>query len=221
MSFTPQLVIDRARVLLNDTRSPFRYSDDQMLGFFNDALQRMFSLRPDAFADRVLDDLVPGSAQQSVIGGSFLDIEYVSYDNEQTAVREVIWKDFTNAQREWVGGTPGVPSKFVKDKYNPSTYHVNPRPLADVGIMLLVAENPGVFLTLGAEVDSLIDEYVPALTDCVVFLASSIDDEHVASGRAKLFYDSFLNQLGASEQVLRRNSLGPLGTSQEMRNDPQ
>ncbi len=33
-----------------------------------------------------------------------------------------------------------------------------------------------------------------------VFLAQSIDDEHVDSGRAKLFYDSFTQQLGATLQ---------------------
>ena len=33
-----------------------------------------------------------------------------------------------------------------------------------------------------------------------MFLAESIDDEHVQSGRAKLFYDSFVQQLGTSLQ---------------------
>jgi hypothetical protein len=36
--------------------------------------------------------------------------------------------------------------------------------------------------------------------DGTVFLAQSIDDEHVDSGRAKLFYDSFTQQLGATLQ---------------------
>jgi hypothetical protein len=44
------------------------------------------------------------------------------------------------------------------------------------------------------------DVYFPALVDGVVFLAESIDDEHVQSGRAKLFYDSFVQQLGAGLQ---------------------
>jgi hypothetical protein len=36
--------------------------------------------------------------------------------------------------------------------------------------------------------------------DGVVFLASSVDDEHVNSGRAKMFLDSFTQQLGVSLQ---------------------
>jgi hypothetical protein len=36
--------------------------------------------------------------------------------------------------------------------------------------------------------------------DGVVFLAESIDNEHVNSGRAKLFQDSFVQGLGVSLQ---------------------
>lgn len=40
------------------------------------------------------------------------------------------------------------------------------------------------------------DAYLGALIDGVVYFAESVDNEHANSGRAKLFYDSFCNQLG-------------------------
>jgi hypothetical protein len=42
--------------------------------------------------------------------------------------------------------------------------------------------------------------YLPSLVDGVVYLAQSIDDEHISSGRAKLFSDAFTQGLGVSLQ---------------------
>jgi hypothetical protein len=42
--------------------------------------------------------------------------------------------------------------------------------------------------------------YFPIVVDGVVFLAESIDDEHVNTNRAKLFQDSFMQGLGVSLQ---------------------
>jgi hypothetical protein len=49
--------------------------------------------------------------------------------------------------------------------------------------------------------DAPSDGYLPQLVDGVVFLASSIDDENVDSGRAKLFMDSFSQSLGVDLQA--------------------
>lgn len=223
MSFTPQLVIDRARVLLNDTRTTKRYSDEQMLGFFNDAMQRMFVLRPDAFSvDSLSVTVAVGSAKQTLASGEvFLGVQSVEYDGATSAAREVFWQDFTNAQTLWLNGPDGVPTKFVKDKHNSRQFFVNPRPASGVAINVFAALRPVVTASMATTYDRPSSKYVPALTDCVMFLASSIDDEHVVGQRAQMFYESFINQLGAGEQVTRRNSLESVAGSQEMRNDPQ
>ena len=54
--------------------------------------------------------------------------------------------------------------------------------------------------TLNQAITFPIDAYFPALVDGVVFLAESIDNEHVNSNRAKLFQDSFVQGLGVSLQ---------------------
>jgi hypothetical protein len=45
------------------------------------------------------------------------------------------------------------------------------------------------------------DTYLPAAVDGVVYLAESVDNEHVNTGRAKLFQDSFNQVLAAGLQV--------------------
>lgn len=44
-------IIRRARALLQDSDTPFRYSDVDLLDAINDGVQRCVSLRPDYFLD--------------------------------------------------------------------------------------------------------------------------------------------------------------------------
>jgi hypothetical protein len=53
---------------------------------------------------------------------------------------------------------------------------------------------------LNQEITFPTDAYFPTVVDGTVFLAESIDNEHVNSGRAKLFQDSFVQGLGVSLQ---------------------
>ena len=43
-------VITEVRRIIQDTNIPYRYSDDVLLGFANQALKRIAVLRPDLFA---------------------------------------------------------------------------------------------------------------------------------------------------------------------------
>lgn len=52
---------------------------------------------------------------------------------------------------------------------------------------------------IGDTID-LPDAYFTVIVDGVIFLAESVDDEHVNSGRAKLYQDSFVQSLGVSLQ---------------------
>jgi hypothetical protein len=47
----------------------------------------------------------------------------------------------------------------------------------------------------------LSDAFFGTIVDGVVYLVESMDDEHVQSGRAKLFLDSFVATLGTSAQT--------------------
>jgi hypothetical protein len=44
------------------------------------------------------------------------------------------------------------------------------------------------------------DSFLTTVVDGTVYLAESVDNEHVDSGRAKLFYDSFVQSLGVNAQ---------------------
>ena len=60
MAKTWQNVIDEARVILQDTQSPFRISNTAVLAKLNRGLQELARLRPDAFWDFFsIDDVHP------------------------------------------------------------------------------------------------------------------------------------------------------------------
>lgn len=53
---TIQNLLDEARLLLQDSRTPYRYTDDVLVPVLNRALQELNRIRPDAFFD-TFDDV--------------------------------------------------------------------------------------------------------------------------------------------------------------------
>jgi hypothetical protein len=82
---------------------------------------------------------------------------------------------------------------------NPNRFFVYPAPEAGVVLVGEYAQTPPDY-TLDQEIAAPTDAYFPTVVDGVVFLAESIDNEHVNSNRAKLFQDSFVQSLGVSLQ---------------------
>jgi hypothetical protein len=54
---------------------------------------------------------------------------------------------------------------------------------------------------LTAAITELGDSYLPIVVSGVVWLAESIDDEHVNAGRAQSFQQAFMSALGQSQQA--------------------
>lgn len=195
---TPAEVITEVRRLVQDQLVPYRYSDTVLLGYVNQSLQRMAILRPDLFTDIVDIATTADVAVQSLPAEAIrlVDIFQVKDGNAITEVdRETMNRNYPG----WMNEASGTPVNFMRHVKNPDRYFLYPRPAAGVVLVGEYAKSP-IDYTLNASIDVISDTYFPVLVDGVVYLAESIDDEHVQSGRAKLFYDSFVGQLGAGLQ---------------------
>jgi hypothetical protein len=195
---TPAEVITEVRRLVQDQLVPYRYSDTVLLGYVNQSLQRMAILRPDLFTDIVDIATTADVAVQSLPAEAIrlVDIFQVKNGNAITEVdRETMNRNYPG----WMNEASGTPVNFMRHVKNPDRYFLYPRPAAGVVLVGEYAKSP-IDYTLNASIDVISDTYFPVLVDGVVYLAESIDDEHVQSGRAKLFYDSFVGQLGAGLQ---------------------
>ena len=195
---TPAEVITEVRRLVQDQLVPYRYSDTVLLGYVNQSLQRMAILRPDLFTDIVDITTTADAAVQSLPAEAIrlVDIFQVKNGNAITEVdRETMNRNYPG----WMNEASGTPVNFMRHVKNPDRYFLYPRPAAGVVLVGEYAKSP-IDYTINASIDVIADTYFPIVVDGTVYLAESIDDEHVQSGRAKLFYDSFVEQLGAGLQ---------------------
>ena len=103
---TPNEVITEARRLIQDTKTPYRYSDVVMLGFVNQTLKRMVTLRPDLFA--VIADFTTtlGAVLQNCPADSTRLIEIFQV-KDGDAVTEVNRETLDRTAPGWVRETPG------------------------------------------------------------------------------------------------------------------
>ncbi len=195
---TPNEVIAEVRRLIQDTKVTYRYSDAVLLGFVNHTLKRMAMLRPDLFAVIADFPTTANTVLQSCPADSLRLIEIFQV-KDGDAVTEVNRETLDRTVPSWQRETAGQPVNFMRHVRNPNRFFVYPRPTAGVELVGEYAQTTPDY-TIDQEITYPIDAYFPAVVDGVVFLAESIDNEHVNTGRAKLFQDAFIQGLGVSLQ---------------------
>lgn len=195
---TPNEIIAEARRLIQDTKTTYRYSDAVMLGWVNMTLRRTAVLRPDLFG--VIGDIstTPNTVLQSTPADSLRLIEIFQVKNGD-AVTESRRETLDQMYPNWVNETAGAPVNFMRHVRNPNKFFVYPRPTAGIVLVGEYAQTPPSY-ALNDTISLIPDAFFPILVDGVVFLAESVDNEHVNSGRAKLFQDAYTQALGVSLQ---------------------
>ena len=194
---TPSDIITECRRLLNDTVIPYRYSDTMLLGYVNQVLKRTAVLRPDLFGEVGDITVVAGSAVQELPADAhrLLDIYQVKNGD---VVTEIDRETLSRHTPGWMTET-GTPVNFVRHVRNPTKFFLYPAPTTGITLVGEYAKTPDT-----VTVDEILAQppatFFGALVDGVMFLASSVDDEHVNQGRTKIFLDSFTQQLGVSLQ---------------------
>lgn len=195
---TPNEIITEARRLIQDTKVTFRYSDTVMLGWVNMTLRRTAVLRPDLFG--VIGD-IPTTANtvlQSTPADSLRLIEIFQVKGGD-AITESRRETLDQMYPNWVNEAAGSPVNFMRHVRNPNKFFVYPRPTAGIVLVGEYAQTPPNY-NINDTIQLLPDAFFPVVVDGVVFLAESVDNEHVNSGRAKLFQDAYTQALGVSLQ---------------------
>lgn len=189
-------VITEARKLLQDTSSEVtlrRFTDTVLLGFANQTLKRMALIRPDLFSYVGTITCVTGEVLQSAPSDSIRLMEIFRVQGG-TAVRETNRQTIDQTYPGWVDATAGACVNWMRHPRNPNKFFIYPKAPASQVLVCEYAKAPPDY-AIGATVDLLPDAYFTTVVDGVVFLAESIDNEHVTNGRAKMFFDSFTASL--------------------------
>jgi hypothetical protein len=195
---TPASVIEEVRRLVQDTRVPYRYSDAVLLGFVNQTLKRIAILRPDLFSYIGELPTTANSVLQTLPSDSARLVEIFQV-KDANAVTEVTRDVLDQSTPGWVGETAGTPVNFMRHVRNPNKFFLYPRPASGTVLIGEYIQSPPTY-TINQTVGLLPDAYFPVVVDGTVFLAESVDNEHVNSGRAKMFQESFTQALGVSLQ---------------------
>jgi len=193
-------VITEVRDLIQDTDSnAYRYSDAMLLNFANQVLKRTAIFRPDLFSLQANLTCTAGSVVQSAPADSIRLME-VYYNVSGNGIIETTREVLDQAYPSWMTDTAGNTINWIRNIRNPNKFFIYPKAPSAHQIVIEYAQTPPDYAG-DATVALLPDAYFPAVVDGTVFLAESIDNEHVNSNRAALFQQSFSQALGISSQT--------------------
>jgi hypothetical protein len=191
-------VITEVRRLLQDINSPQRYSDTVLLGFANQALKRIAVLRPDLFAYIGAISTTAGSVIQSMPSDSLRIMEIFSVQ-DGNGVTEVNREALDQTYPTWMNDDAGPCVNWMRHVRNANKFFIYPKAPAGQVLIGEYSQTPTDYDGT-TTVTLLSDGYFPVVVDATVFLAESVDNEHVNSQRAALFQQSFTQALGVSAQ---------------------
>ena len=191
-------VVTEVRRILQDTNSPLRYSDDVLLGFANQALKRIAVLRPDLFAYIGEITCTADSVVQSAPSGSIRLIEIYSVKSGNGVI-ETNREALDQAYPTWMNDPAGPTVNWMRHVRNGNKFFVYPKAPAGQILIGEYAQTPPDYDGV-TPVELLPDAYEPVVIDATVFLAESVDNEHVTSQRAQMFQQSFTQALGVAAQ---------------------
>jgi hypothetical protein len=215
---TLQEAIDEARKLLQDTNTSAdlqRFSDADLTGYGNQVLKRMALMRPDLFAYMGTVACTENEILQSAPSDSIRLFE-VFRIQDGNALREVNRETMDQTYPAWRTTTAAAATAWMRHPRNQNKFFIYPQAPADQTLIVEYAQSPSDY-AIGDTIALLSDSYLPALIDGIVWLAESIDNEHVTSQRAQMFQQSFVQQLQANmeSRMVTDNERGGLDKKDE------
>ena len=191
-------VITEVRRVLQDNTAPYRYSDTYLLGFANQALKRMAVLRPDLFAYIGTVTCTADAVIQSAPTDSIRVMEIFQVQGG-SGVTEVNRDSLDETYPGWMNDAAGACVNWMRHVRNPNRFFIYPKAPAGQVLVVEYAQTPPDY-AIDADVALLPDAYFPVVVDGTIFLAESVDNEHVNSNRAQLFQQTFTQALGVNAQ---------------------
>ena len=193
---TPAGIITEVRRLLQDSDTTQRYSDTVLLGFVNQTLKRTALLRPDLFARQTTMTCETNAVVQSAPNDSYRMMDVFSVVGGGGVV-ETTREQLDQARPTWVTDVSGSTENWMRNLRNPNKFFIYTKSPAGQQLNIEYSQTP-IDYASGDTILFIPETHFPTIVDGAVFLAESIDNEHVNSGRAKLYYDAFIQGLSGS-----------------------
>jgi hypothetical protein len=199
MSFTVADVIADVRDQIQDNSAPYRYDDIDLTRKVNQTIRRAVILRPDLFTEIATIACVAGGLQ--ACPADSVRLMDVLSNSTGAALKEVNQEVLDLMIPEWESQEQGPATNWMRYPRDPNRFYVYPPASTSLPLQILYSKCPAT-LTSGSTVP-MQDVYMPVMVDGVCWLAEAVDAEHVESGRAKMFKDSFTEALIGGLQTRR------------------
>jgi hypothetical protein len=199
MSFTVADVLADVRDLVQDRDAPYRYDDADLVRKFNQIIRRAVILRPDLFTEVATMSCATGSLQQCPPDS--VRLMDVLTNSAGAAVKQVNQEVIDLMVPDWETLTPGPATNWMRYPRDPNRFYVYPSSPAAANLQIIYAKCPATLTS--ASVVPMQDVYMPVLVDGMCWLVEAVDAEHVETGRAKMFKDSFTEALTVGLQARR------------------
>ena len=192
---TPQDIITSARYTLNDTVATYRQSDVELLGYVNDGMKEISSIRPDRFT--VIGDhlCTVSQCEQSFSAALAQSVVRVVSIKNGAALTPFDMDTMDNFRPSWRADTPAAATQWTSYPGDPLRFFVYPAaPATPQTLSVLYVKSPTTLL-IGDSITEVPVSMQNALIDYVIGRANANDDEHSTSGLAAAEYDAFVAKI--------------------------
>lgn len=193
MSFTVADIVQEARELLLDELVPYRYSDDYIVRKTNQIIKRMLVVRPDLFI-KVTPLVTVAGALQSAPTESMRFMDVLA-NSEGRVPKEVDQQAIDTMFPSWRQSQTGPMTQWMRAPRDPNRFYIYPASVGGETLTVAYAQTlPNYAIN---DIIELSDAYLPTILDGVCWLMESLDAEHVESGRARMFQESYTTGLAS------------------------
>ena len=193
-------ILGRASVLLQDTAAT-RFTNANLLKFFNDGQREVVLHRPDANIVHATVALATGSKQTLPLAAlRLVNIHSNTSGRAVTQVERVILDENLPNWHEALAGSNGI-EHFIYDSADPKTFYVYPKAISGTHSLEIVYSSVPSDISISnfatdTSVIGLDDIYANCLTDYILYRAYQIDSEEGNMARAQMHFQAFATSLG-------------------------
>ncbi len=199
---TVRTVIDKAKLILQETTDDgIRWTNEELLGWLNEAYQKIIGFKPNANANNTSLVCVAGTKQSLPSDGVYLLDVVRNLAGDQSVVTPTKRSILDATRRGWHGETESDSvNHFVYDDQDPSHFYVYPPASTSATIEIIYAAVPVPHL-IAALTDSstilLDDRYAPTITDYILMRAYTKDADFAGNAQRMSYHENlFMTSLG-------------------------
>lgn len=186
---TMAVLIEEARGVLSDRREPYRYANEDLLDYANDALAVLATIRPELFTTVIKYKCEQGVVQRLPLATT---IGISSIAGLRQTTRELVER----FDPDWMSAEPSTPAHWIPYEGDSRRFYLTPP--AQFGHPLDVSAAYAPERYAMQDEFPVLRVFWPAVMDYVIGMAEARDDEHVLRERAQQFMTKASTLMGGT-----------------------